>query len=954
MLLASTVATSATVNQAFAIYDYSIDTVLRIDTISTQPWDDSWDGIKIGAYSTGILTIEGGGVATSKYGTIGAFEGITGLVTITGDGSAWNNTYDLFVGDRGSGTLTISAGGAVTDRDGYVGSMDGSIGSVTVTGEGSTWTNSGHLYVGIDGDGTLTIEDGGAVSNSYAYIGYGSDGTGTVTVTGENSSWNNSSELRVGFRGGGTMTIAEGGTVSASSIYVGHDSGSTGSVTVTGDGSSLSSGEDLNVGYYGNGTMTIADGGAVSNRWGFIGLYRGSVGSVLVTGENSSWTSRATIYVGAYGSGTLTIANGATVTVMTDPVYSGSNPLTLALDAPSTGTLNFGAAEGETAVAAGTLDAQSIVFGSGTGTMVFNHTDTDYDFTAGLETTDGDSTIKQIAGFTRLSGDSSGFLGTTEVTGGTLDVTGSLGGTIAVSGTGTLSGTGSIGATTVESGGTLSPGGADTTGTLSVNGDLTFETGSTYAVDLGAATGDLTTATGNVIINGGSISVTALDSETSYTDGQTYTILTASGSLNGEFDSTASDSAFLTTATSYDANNAYLTIDMSSDFISVARTGNQRAVARALDSLSQSGTSLALYNAMLTLSAEEARTAYQQLSGDVYASAQSAFLQAGQSVNNTINGRMRGMTSSNSAAASVEPLAYAEDDTDKTPKDDRFAAYEKKAETFDAERFSVWGTGFGSWGSIDGTDGGLDTNIGNGGVLFGLDGLVTDAWRVGVTGGYSHSIFNTETSDGGSNNYHVGVYGTGEWGALALRSGLNYTWSDVGTTRQVTALGQTLNGSYNADSVNAFSEVGYTVKTALASFEPFAGLSYSRVTTDSFTETGGSAALNVESTTTNTSYTTLGLRSSKEFTFLGTEAVARGTAGWVHAFGDIDPTSTASFATGDSFTVSGTPIDQNAALLEAGLDLNLTPSSTFSLTYTGQIGKNAHENGVSAKLRMQF
>jgi outer membrane autotransporter protein len=853
VLLASTVATSATVNQAFAIDEYYIDTELTIDTVSTQPWN-----------------------------------------------------------------------------------------------------NADFLYVGFDGDGTLTIEDGGAVSNSYAYIGFASDSTGTATVTGENSSWNNSGALIAGFRGDGTATIADGGTVSANSIYVGLDSGSTGSVTVTGDGSSLSSGEDLYVGYGGDGTMTIADGGAVSNRWGDIGLYTGSVGSVLVTGENSSWTSRAQIIVGSDGSGSLTIANGATVTVLTDPVYSELDPLSLATYARSTGTINIGAAEGETAVAAGTLDAEFIVFGSGTGTLIFNHTDTDYDFTAGLKTTDGNSTIKQIAGFTTLSGDSSGFLGNTEVTGGTLDVTGSLGGSIAVSGTGTLSGTGTIGTTTVESGGTLSPGGSETTGTLSVNGNLTFETGSTYAVDLGAATGDLTTATGDIIINGGGISVTALDSQSSYTDGQIYTILTASGSLSGEFDSIASESAFLTTTASYDANNAYLTIDVSSDFISVARTGNQRAVARALDSLSQSGTSLALYNAMLTLSAEEAQTAYQQLSGDVYAGAQSVFLQTGQTVNNTINGRMRGISSGPGGTSSVKPLAYAENATDKTPKDDRFAAYEKKAETFDAERFSVWATGFGSWGSVDGTDGGLDTNIGNGGVLFGLDGLVTDAWRVGVMGGYSHSIFDTETSDGSSNNYHVGVYGTGEWGALAVRSGVNYTWSDVGSSRQVTALGQTLNGSYDARSLSAFSEVGYTVKTGLAGFEPFAGLSYSRVTTDSFTETGGSAALTVGGQTSNTAFTTVGLRSSKDFNVLGFDAVARGTAGWVHAFGDVDPTSTARFATGNSFTVSGTPIDQNAALLEAGLDLNLTPSSTFSLTYTGQIGKNAHDNGVSAKLRMQF
>lgn len=835
-------------------------------------------------------------------------------------------------------------------------SADYAIDSALTVDETSTqpWDASDFLMVGYASNGSLLIENGGAAANLVSYIGYQSGSVGSVTVTGDDSSWTSGDILVIGMDGYGTMTVTNGGAVISDSGHLGNDSGSFGSVTVTGAGSSWNMTYDLSVGIYGNGSITIADGGALSNRWGSIGLYDGSVGDVLVTGENSSWTSRAPIAVGAHGSGTLTIANGATVTVMTDPVYSGLTPLTLALGATSTGTLNFGAAEGETAVAVGTLDAQSIVFGSGTGTLVFNHTDTDYDFTASLETTDGDSTIKQIAGFTRLSGDSSGFLGATEVTGGTLDVTGSLGGTIAVSGTGTLSGTGSIGTTTVESGGTLSPGGSGASGTLSVAGDLTFETGSTYAVDLGGATGDLTTATGNVIINGGGISVTALDSQTDYTDGQTYTILTAAGSLNGEFDSAISNSAFLTTTTSYDANNAYLTIDVASDFTSVAETPTQLAVAQALDSLSQSGTSLALYNAMLALSAEEAQTAYQQLSGDVYASAQSAFLQTGQTVNNTINGRMRGMSSGPGGTASVKPLAYAENATDKTPKDDRFAAYEKKGETFDAERFSVWATGFGSWGSVDGTDGGLDTNIGNGGVLFGLDGLVTDTWRVGVMGGYSHSIFDTETSDGSSNNYHVGVYGTGELGALAVRSGINYTWSDVGSSRQVTALGQTLNGSYDARSFSAFTEVGYTVKTEIASFEPFAGLSYSRVITDSFTETGGSAALTVDGQTNNTAFTTVGLRSSKDFNVFGFDAVARGTAGWVHAFGDVDPTSTARFATGNSFTVSGTPIDQNAALLEAGLDLNLTPSSTVSLTYTGQVGKNAHDNGVSAKLRMQF
>lgn len=680
--------------------------------------------------------------------------------------------------------------------------------------------------------------------------------------------------------------------------------------------------------------------------------------------------------VGNGGYGTLTIADGGTVTTPT---------VTIADQSGSNGTLNIGAAAGQTAVAAGTLNTTSVSFGNGIGTLVFNHTNADYDFTAAISSQQANNAIiQQFAGVTTLSGDSSGFKGETWVLGGTLNVTGTLGGTLTVGDAATLSGTGTVGTTSIFSGGTLSPGGAGALGNLTVNGDLTFASGSTYAVDLRGSentsvrsilNNDLTTVTGNVTINGGTVSVTALDNSTSYLTGHTYTIINADGALSGTFTNAVSHSAFLTTTTSYDANHAYLTIAVADNdssggdgssggssngssggsavFTPVAQNSNQLAVARSLDSLSQSGTSLQLYNSMLLLSADQARMTYQQLSGDVFATAQSAFVQTSQAVNNTLNTRMRSVTAS-VAAPSIAPLGYAEDETTKKPKDDRFAAYEKKEQTFDTQRFSAWATGFGSWGKVDGTGGGLDTNIGNGGVLFGADGLVTDSWRLGAMGGYSHSSFDTASSDGSSDNYHVGVYGTGQWGAIAVRSGVNYTWSNIDTTRQITALGQTLKGSYNAGGINAFSEVGYSIKTAVADFEPFAGVSYSHIKTDGFSESGGSAALTVDGQTMNTTFTTVGLRTSKNFDLLGTAAVARGTAGWVHAFGDVDPTSTSRFATGDSFNVSGTPIDRDAALLEAGVDFNITPVSTFSVTYTGQVGKNAYENGASAKLRVQF
>ena len=44
------------------------------------------------------------------------------------------------------------------------------------------------------------------------------------------------------------------------------------------------------------------------------------------------------------------------------------------------------------------------------------------------------------------------------------------------------------------------------------------------------------------------------------------------------------------------------------------------------------------------------------------------------------------------------------------------------------------------------------------------------------------------------------------------------------------------------------------------------------------------------------------------------------------------------FAGGDSFSVTGAPIARNAALVELGLDGNLSRSTTLAVGYSGQFG----------------
>jgi autotransporter-associated beta strand protein len=138
-----------------------------------------------------------------------------------------------------------------------------------------------------------------------------------------------------------------------------------------------------------------------------------------VVGAGSTWTNTGSLTVGKQGTGTLTIADGGAVRI-----GGGAGLAHIALQAGSTGTLTIGAAAGQPAVAPGTLEAGEVRFGAGTGTLNFNHTGTGYAF-APLIT--GAGTIEHRAGTTALTGDSSGFTGTTTVSGGALLVNGTLG-----------------------------------------------------------------------------------------------------------------------------------------------------------------------------------------------------------------------------------------------------------------------------------------------------------------------------------------------------------------------------------------------------------------------------------------------------------------------------------------------------------------------------------------------
>ena len=262
---------------------------------------------------SGSMHISDGPVVQSPYGYLGYKSGSTGAATVSGAGSTWTNSSELYVGYEGDGALEITDGGVVSNTIGEIGYESGSTGAVTVSGVGSIWTNSSELRVGGDGDGTLEITDGGAVSNTTGEIGYGSDSTCAVTVSGAGSTWTNSSELYVGESGNGTLDITDGGVVRNTDGCIGYDSDSTGAVTVSGAGATWTNSSWLDVGYSGDGALDITDGGAVSNTISRIGCESGSTGAVTVSGAGAIWTNSGGLEAGRYGEGTLDITNGGSV-----------------------------------------------------------------------------------------------------------------------------------------------------------------------------------------------------------------------------------------------------------------------------------------------------------------------------------------------------------------------------------------------------------------------------------------------------------------------------------------------------------------------------------------------------------------------------------------------------------------------------------------------------------------
>lgn len=969
------------------------------------------DDVYVGRTQAGNVLIDNGKITAYNVNIGRLYNGqiFESTVTVSGPNAELNALNDQYVlhgsMDLGLGTLRVENGGLASAKEIVVGTTRGYDSHLIATGAGSR-VNSNYLSVGtaMGARSTVSIEDGAVLTTAnQARIGDGYDPDETdklnpkATVTGANSQWNVTQSLELN----GDLDVLNGGAVSVGSVEVAGVSGTrkTAELYVSGANSRFTSGSNIIVGDYGNGVVSAVDGGVIS---------AGS--NTLVLGDTGSGSNRGALIIGSRGN--FDTGTGLTEPTLGVAGAAGAIDAQTAINLRGGlfGSYVYFNHTDDNYVFSNTLSGEGdVINASGQTTLNGDLTGLKANVLArsGKIIIASDiNTQVETSPFDvqTLSAENGGTLILNATAGS--DVSNGLGYSSAASikDGGTLGGNGTLGQTEILAGGHISPGDGDI-GTLTLKRYLNFVGASFYDVDIsGDGRSDLLNVEGKTTIsNEATVQVTALDPQTSYQTGQTYRILNSAGGIDGQFASAVSKSAFLDVALNQSTNAVDLTIAQKESgenpgnpggenpgnpggedpgtpggedpgtpggedpgtpggedpgtpggenpgnpgtgnpgsgtpgiFQTVAMTSNQWNTAGALSSLTQSGPSLALYNSLLMLDAPEARSAFNQLSGEAYPSVQSTLIAGSSQLFNVLNQRMT--QAFDNDVMPISPLAMS------------------FAQQRDAENNGVWGQTFGSWVKTDG-DGNTGKIDGNtAGFLLGADHkLDGQNVRVGGFFGYSRGNYDVDSrrSSMDIDNYHLGVYAAARQDAFSLSGALGYTWHKIDAERKVDFSGYSdrLSADYDANSLLAFTEAAYRFGEPELNVEPFVNLSYIRLNTDDFKESGGAAALRVRNDTTDTFFSTLGARGVTE---LPKNVSLYGSLGWQHAYGDKKASSRMAFTGSDSFVTEGTPVDKDMLVGDVGVSFRLTPAAKLDVGYKGQVGSDTRINSVNANLRWSF
>jgi autotransporter-associated beta strand protein/T5SS/PEP-CTERM-associated repeat protein len=918
------------------------------------------------------MTVRNGGQVVSDGGSIGGVSPVngffnptnaTGVVTVTGAGSLWDDARDgadaldatskIFIDNPVSMTgLVIQQGGQVITGSAFVSDFgnNGTVNSVVVDGVGSKWTNLTSLNVGYfspdpvnapfgpgASTGAVNISNGGQVSAPSTNIGMLPDGGGgaidRISVSGTGSSLQASGMLAVGLFGTGDLTVSAGATVASGNGIIGYSSAAPGDLTQSGLGLLDTSGLGANS----VGTVTITGAGSTWTT------------DSLIVGDNTSTDTSGTFtgIGGGTASGTLTVANGGAV--------SSTSAIQVALNAGATGTINIGAADGQAAAAPGTISAPAIVFGAGTGTIVFNHTSTNYVFAVPIQ---GPGSVIVDSGTTIFTANNT-YTGPTTINGGTLEVDGTIANSsgVTVNAGGTLSGTGTVDpptTTTIMSQGTLAPGNAaNPTGTLTITGNLAFQSGALYLVTIGGPKAASTNISGTAAL-GGHVQVAFASGPTV----NSYDILRSAGLGGTTF--TGVSAPNFNASLSYTATDVFLNLTAALG-AGTPLTQNEQNAANAIEAFFNGGGTLpAGFANLFTLSGANLANALNQLDGEDATGAQRGAFD----LMNEYLGLMLDPFAYGAGGGGGGALGFAPDREASLPPDIALAyagLLKAPPKTF-APHWTAWASGFGGTANSKGdpTIGSNNVTTGTYGTAAGLDYHYSPDTVLGfsLAGGGTNWNLAQGLGKGRSDAFLAGAYGVTHAGPAYLAGALAFA-NNWFTTNRTAALADQLSASFQGQSYAVRIEGGYRfaapMSNGAAGVTPYGAIQAQNFHTPGYSEvdlTGGGFGLSYNALNATDTRSELGGRFDALTAWGAMPVQLRARVAWAHDWVG-NPALSAAFQAlpGASFVVNGAPVPHDSALTSVGAEMHLTSQWTLLGKFDGEFASRAQTYAGTGTLR---
>lgn len=880
------VSTTVDVNYGSTFTQDTLGTISGVINVYDGTFNNNGTITTIEIHSSGTLNNNTGSTATTVTNN--------GTLSNSGTITTLNQQSGTFTNNSGgtlSGTLTVTGGtannagtlGAVVNQSGSTFNNTGTAGALTNNG---TATNTGTLSSVSQVAGSFANNAGGNVTGTVTLSGGSmtNAGTaGTVDVQSGNSFTNTGTVTTVQNRA--NSTFVNNGTATTVNNYGTGTNGSGGTITTLNQISGTftnASGSTV------SGTTTISGGtltnagtlGAVTNQSGSTFTNNGTAGAVTNAGTA---TNSGTVASLTQSAGTFTNNSGATIT--------------------GSATVSGGTLTNAGTVGAVTVQSGATFTNSGTAGALTN---------AGTATNTGTIASLNNTGGTFTNSGNGSITGTVTVDGSTLINNGSSLGNIQVLNGGFLKGAGNFGTITISSGATIAPG--NSIGTSRISGNLVFQNGSFYEVEIDpTGASDLITVTGSVTINGGTVTVLAASGN--YQRSNEYQIITSGTGVTGTFSTVTSNLAFLDPTVVYRGNNVYLRMERNDiRFQSIGLTPNQRSIGLALDN---GWAPAGVISAATGLSVAGARTAFDDLSGDIYPSLSSVMLDESQGLRNTLTNRMAGVSDS-----------------------------------------PFWLEGYGAWNRHFSNGNASAVTTGTGGVLAGADAEIAEGWRLGAAGGYgfTRASATAASADADINTYSAAFYLEGTLGPLSLRSGAAYSFHDVDVDRTIVfgGLSQQPSGDFDAATRQVFAELAYGIDAGDVKLEPFANLAFVDYRSDAVRETGGSTALNVSGIYDHAFYSLLGVRVASDTTIDGMPVKLGGLFGWQHAYDADAEVARMNFTGQRGFDIGGVPVIEDRAVAELKATVQFTPAASLELSWQGTFAEKAFGHRAGIRLGVSF